>query len=177
MTNITLETERLILKPFQEKDAYIAAFNSRQSSVANAMSDMVLADEKAGLEWINWINSMANIESPWQVLAVELKSENKCIGLMGVIPQPKIQGEVEILFSISDEYQMRGYATEAAKEMIKWFFNSRTNAYLCAIVKTDNIPSQKVIEKLNFEFIENREIEYDGKLTWFKYYRLSKSYS
>jgi len=176
MNNITLQTERLTLKPFEEKDAYIAAYNSRQPSVADSMSDMVLADEKAGLDWINWLNSMANIESPWQVIAIELKSESKCIGLMGVIPQPKIQGEVEILFSISDEYQGNGYATEAAQEMIKWFFNSRDcdSAYLCAIVKTDNIPSQKVTEKLGFEFIENREIDYDGKLTWFKYYRLLK---
>ena len=176
MNQIILETQRLTLKPFEEKDAFIAAYNSRQPSVADAMSDMVLADEKAGLEWINWINSMASVETPWQVLSVELKSENKCIGLMGVIPQQKIQGEVEILFSISDEYQGNGYATEAAQEMIKWFFNTRdcNTAYLCAIVKTDNIPSQKVTEKLGFEFVENREIDYDNKQTWFKYYRLLK---
>ncbi|MCL2577348.1 MAG: GNAT family N-acetyltransferase [Defluviitaleaceae bacterium] len=172
MNKIILETKRLTLKPFEEKDAYIAAYNSRQPSIAKAMSDMVLADEKAGLEWINWINVMASIEKPWQVLSIELKSENKCIGIMGIIPQPKIQSEFEILFSISDEYQGRGYATEAAQEMIKWFFSSRTNVYLCAIVKTDNIPSQKVIENLGFEFIENREIDYDNKPTWFKYYRL-----
>ncbi|MCL2634009.1 MAG: GNAT family N-acetyltransferase [Oscillospiraceae bacterium] len=176
MKTITIETERLILKPFEEKDAYIAAYNSRQPSVADAMSDMVLADEKAGLEWINWINSMASVELPWQVLSIELKSENKCIGLIGIIPQPKIQGEVEILFSISDDYQGNGYATEAAQEMIKWFFSTREckSTYLCAIVKTDNIPSQKVTEKLGFEFIENREIDYDNKPTQFKYYTIKK---
>jgi RimJ/RimL family protein N-acetyltransferase len=112
MGKIALETKRLTLKPFEEKDAYIAAYNSRQPSIANAMSDMILADEKAGLKWINWINSMASIKTPWQVLSIKLKS--------------------------------------------------------------DNIPSNKVVEKLGFEFIETREIDYDNKPTLFKYYKLLK---
>lgn len=99
----------------------------------------------------------------------------KCIGLIGVIPQPKIHGEVEILFSISDEYQNNGYATEAAKKMIEWLFSSKQNNYLCAIVKLDNPSSQKVIEKLGFNFIEKREINYDNNPTMFNYYRLTSS--
>ena len=80
---------------------------------------------------------------------------------------------MEILFSIADEYQNNGYATEAGKAIIDWFFSNRNNAYLCAIVKLTNIPSQKVIEKLGFEFIEEREIEFDYKPTMFKYYKLT----
>lgn len=169
---LRLETERLILRAFKPEDAYSASYNSRRPRVAAEMSDMILADEIAGLNWINWINSMSNVEEPWQILAIETKSNNKCIGLVGVVPQKKIFGEIEILYEIADEYQNNGFATEAAKELIKWFFEVRDDMYLCAIVKVNNIASQRVIEKIGFVFIEEREINYDKKATMFRYYQL-----
>ena len=172
MKTITLKTTRLNIRPFTAEDAYIASHNSRQPSVAEQMSDMVLTDEKAGLDWINWINSRANLDEPFQILAIQTKAEKKCIGIIGVVPQPKIQGEVEILFSIADEFQGNGYATEAALEIIKWFFGLKKDLYLCAIAKVNNIASQKVVEKCGFSFVEEREILYDDKMTMFKYYKL-----
>ena len=169
---LRLETERLILRVLKPEDAYSVSYNSRRPRVAAEMSDMILADEVAGREWINWINSISNVEEPWQVLAIETKSENKCIGLVGVIPQKKINGEIEILYEIADEYQINGFATEAATALIKWFFETRNNSYLCAIIKVNNIASQRVIEKIGFKYIEDRVIEYDNKATMFRYYQL-----
>lgn len=65
-----------------------------------------------------------------------------------------------------------GMPLKLLKKIIEWFFNTRSNDYLCAIVKLDNPASQKVIEKLGFNFIEEREIMYDNKPTMFNYYRL-----
>ena len=174
MKGIKLETERLLLRPFRKSEADLVARNSRQPSVAEAMSDMVLADERAGLEWIRMVHRSCDLKRPCQILAVECKEEKRCIGIIGVVPQSKIQGEMEILFSIADEYQNRGYATEASEKIIDWFFGLKKHKYLCAIVKTSNIPSQRVIEKLGFGFIEIREILYDGKPTMFRYYRLQR---
>lgn len=56
--------------------------------------------------------------------------------------------------------------------MIKWFFQSEKREYLSAIVKKNNLPSQNVVEKIGFSFIEEREIEYDHKMYTFLYYRL-----
>ncbi len=136
------------------------------------MSDMILEDETAALKWIHWINSISNEEDPWQVLAIEMKSNRQCIGIVGVIPQKKIGGEIEILYEIADEYQNNGYATEAAKRLTEWFFKTRRDQYLCAIVKVSNPSSQKVVEKIGFHFIEEREIIYDNKVTMFKYYQM-----
>lgn len=169
---LKLETERLILRTLKVEDAYSVSYNSRRPRVAAEMSDMILADETAGREWINWINSISNVEEPWQVLAIERKSDNKCIGLVGVIPQKKINGEIEILYEIADEYQKNGYATESATALIKWFFDTRNNKYLCAIIKVNNIASHRVIDKIGFDYIEDREIEYDNKSTMFRYYQL-----
>ena len=77
---------------------------------------MVLKTEGEALGWIQWTRSVSNLEDPWQVLAVVRKSDNQCIGLIGMIPQKMIHGEVEILYAIVDEYQGSGYAVEAARE-------------------------------------------------------------
>lgn len=170
---LALETARLTIKQFDEKDAATAAYNSRQPRVAEEMSDMILTDEKAGLEWINWINHQYSVGIPWLVLSIKEKQMQKCIGLIGIIPQPKIQGELEILFSIEDGSQGQGYATEAAQKLIEWFLTAHPDKSLSAIVKRKNLASQKVVENVGFTFVEEREIVYDGTLTLFKYYTLS----
>lgn len=169
---IHLETERLTIREFEEADAKVASYNSSRPTVAKEMSDMVLKTEEEALGWIQWTKSVSNIEDPWQVLAIIRKSDNQCIGLIGMIPQKMINREVEILYAIADEYQGQGYAAEAAGEMIKWFFQSEKREYLSAIVKKNNLPSQNVVKKIGFTFIEEREIEYDHKIYTFLYYRL-----
>ena len=169
---IRLETERLILRGFEETDAKVASYNSCRPIVAKEMSDMVFKTEEEALGWIQWTRSLSNLEDPWQVLAVVRKCDNQCIGLIGMIPQKKIHGEVEILYDIADEYQGLGYATEAAREMIQWFFESDNREYLCAIVKKKNVASQNVIQKVGFTYIEDREIEYDHKMWTFQYYQI-----
>lgn len=172
---LRLETERLILRTLRQEDAHAVSYNSRRPSIAAEMSDMILLDEEAGHNWIIWINSISNEEEPWQVLAIERKSDNRCIGLVGIIPQKKIGGEIEILYEIADEYQNNGFATEAARELTRWFFETRDDKYLCAIVKINNLASQQVIQKIGFEYVEEREIEYDKKPTMFKYYKLKSN--
>jgi [ribosomal protein S5]-alanine N-acetyltransferase len=170
---ILLETERLLLRQFTELDANAACYNSKQPIVAHFMSDMVLKTEQDALNWIRWINNKKfNIAVPCVVLAVELKSSKKCIGLIGVAPKHELNNEIEILFSIADEYHNHGYITEAGKLLADWTFKNTPAKYLVAIVKHENKASSRVIEKLGFIYLGEKEIDYDGKMTDFHYYRL-----
>lgn len=139
------------------------------------MSDMVFETEVNALNWIRWINNdKMNVSIPCVVLAVEQRSSKKCIGLIGVAPKRELNNEIEILFSISDEYQNQGYITEAGRELIKWTFVNTPATYLVAIIKHENGSSNRVIEKLGFIYSGEREFDYDGKMTKFHYYRLNK---
>ena len=174
--NIQIETSRLILRPFMESDAAAASYNSKQPIVAYFMSDMVLATEESALGWIRWINNdKFNVSVPCVVLAVELKADKKCIGLIGVAPKRELENEIEILFSVTDEYQNQGYITEAGKAIIDWAFENTPAKYLVAIVKLDNPASIRVIEKIGFIYNGERRIDYDGTMTDFHYYRLERS--
>ena len=106
-------------------------------------------------------------------MAIELKTDGKCIGFIGVAPKQELNNEIEILFEIADEYQNNGYATEAGKAMVRWSFEDAGQDELAAIVKPDNIASRRVIEKLGFMYCDTRVLDYDGVivLSLFKLYR------
>jgi len=175
MNHIHIETERLLLRPFKRGDAAAASHNSKQPTVAHFMSDMVLETQKAASKWIRWINKEKfNTEIPCVVLAVTLKSSQKCIGLIGLAPKRELDNEIEILFEIADAYQNRGYITESGKALLAWGFANTPAAYFVAIVKLDNPASVRVIEKLGFAYSGERRIEYDGTTTDFHYYRIEK---
>ena len=167
-----IKTNRLTLRKFTKDDAKIVSYNSQRPNVAYFMSDMILENEQSAAEWIEWINSRFNVSESFLAFAIERNEDNVCIGFIGIGPKAELNNEIEIVFLIADEYQNKGYASEAGNAIISWAFENCSLDYLVAIVKTDNIASQRVIEKLGYVKIDEREIEYDGNLTVFQYYRL-----
>jgi len=170
-----IETERLMLRKFRTEDAEVASYNSQRPIVAHFMSDMILPDEESACEFINYINDRFNFEEPFLVFAIELLETSVCLGLIGIAPKKELNNEIEIVFSIADEYQSKGYATEAGKAIISMAFENCILDYLIAIVKPDNTASQKVINKLGYKEIDQRTLDYDGIPTLFMYYRLNRS--
>ena len=168
-----ITTERLFLRPFRKEDAELVSFNSKQPKVADQMSDMILETKEEAKAWILQTQSWFNItDYICQILAIERIDDKKLLGLIGVAAKENLGGEVEILFNITDIEQNKGYATEAARALIQWTFSHCELNYLVAIVKTNNLASQKVIDKLGFTYIEQRTLEYDGNQTVFNYYQL-----
>lgn len=66
----------------------------------------------------------------------------------------------EIGYGIYDEFQGRGYATEAAKLAIKWAFEHSDVKAVEAETDPDNAASQRVLEKCGFK--ATGEIGEDG---------------
>lgn len=168
-----LETDRLILRQFTPEDAGQVSRNSKQPIVAHYLTDMVFETEADALGWINWINNdKFDVSIPNIVVAVVEKSTEICVGLIGVAPKYELQNQVEILYAVSDAYQNRGYTTEAGHALIDWVFANTALTALVAIVKPDNVPSNRVVEKLGFQYENDIEIDYDGEMTWFHFYSL-----
>lgn len=174
LNNLKIETGSLIIRPFKVSDAKDASYYSRQPIVAHWLSDMVMKDEEEAVNWIKWVNGNLSIESTEIVLAIELKNEGKVIGVVGVHPKDTLDNEVEILYGVSDEYQRKGYCMEAASSLIQWVFENTATTRLSAIVKPENIASEKVIKKLGFIYKDTRMLEYDGRICKFNYYNKEK---
>ena len=65
----------------------------------------------------------------------------------------------------------KGYATEAALEVARFGFKLGGLQRIVAVTMTENVPSQRVLEKLGFTYVEKRFL-YGSKVM---YYELTKS--
>lgn len=70
------------------------------------------------------------------------------VGAAGFDGLPNPQGEIEIGFSIVDEWQNVGYATEVATALIDKAFSDSRVSKVIAHTTADNSSSCKVLEKL-----------------------------
>ena len=61
-------------------------------------------------------------------------------------------GIAEIGYGICEEYQCQGYATEAVKAVTKWAFQNPNVIAVEAETDSENIASQRVLEKCGFVF-------------------------
>jgi RimJ/RimL family protein N-acetyltransferase len=105
-------------------------------------------------------------------LGIILKETNEFIGwitsgLKEELPPPNR----EIGYAISKDYIGNGYATQAAKGLIKYLFENTNTDVLNATALTYNTSSNKVINKSGFKLLGTMKIEEQD----YYYYKLSKS--
>ncbi|MEK5175336.1 GNAT family N-acetyltransferase [Heyndrickxia sp. FSL W8-0496] len=89
----------------------------------------------------------------WGVWLVINKENNTIIGDIGFKGKPNSENTVEVGYGIIPSAQNKGYATEAVKEIINWAFTNDDVDKVVAECLHNNIPSIKVLEKLNMNKI------------------------
>ena len=142
ITNSSIQTKRLILRPFNKEDLndvhYLSSFSSLEES------------DKLLNKFIKNKN----------VFALVLKETNKVIGSISLgkltpsikqINDTELQG-VNIDFSVSKDHSNQGLATEALKAIISHSFFSRHLDFLMCSHFEENIAVKRVIEKCGFKF-------------------------
>jgi RimJ/RimL family protein N-acetyltransferase len=95
---------------------------------------------------------MAFLVGHWQLrgygyYAVEEKATGDFIGRVGFTNQTGWPG-FELGWTIAPEYQGRGFATEAARMLLRYAFEELNQAHVISLIHRDNTPSRKVAEKL-----------------------------
>lgn len=92
----------------------------------------------------------------WIQLVVELKSENKVIGDVGLKPEGYDARVVEFGTTFSAKYQKKGFAREAVTKIISHLFENENIHRITAITDIKNSSAVKLVENLNFR----REAEF-----------------
>jgi RimJ/RimL family protein N-acetyltransferase len=95
---------------------------------------------------------LTNLLGHWTLLgygyyAVEEKATGDFIGRVGFTNQPGWPG-FELGWTIAPEYQGCGYATEAARMLLRYAFEELDQPHVISLIHADNTPSRKVAEKL-----------------------------
>ncbi len=150
---ITLETERLILRPFTEDDAEDMFFGwANDPEVTKYLTwdtHKSIDETKSVIDmWIKEYNNPEKIN-----FAIELKSEKKLIGGIDVVGYSN--GIPVIGYDLSRKYWNNGYMTEACSCMVNFLFERGfTEIHIDAAA--ENIGSNKVIQKCGGVLVETK---------------------
>ncbi len=148
---MSIETERLILRPFEEKDAADVLEYLAEPAVTcfDCLRLNSLEEAKAEMQ-----KRAADAD---YYLAIELKENGKVIGEVFGYPEgdPHANGDAEVAadtFSpcgmLNEKYQSRGYAFEATYAFYDYLFEKQGARRIYTYVEDYNVPSQKLCEKM-----------------------------
>ncbi|NEQ75838.1 MAG: GNAT family N-acetyltransferase [Okeania sp. SIO2C9] len=153
---VYLETQRLILRDFHQKDLYQLAPILANSKVMKFSHTGILSILQTKEKIHSFINSYK--ENGFGKWAIILKETNKLIGYCGIaIEEINKVHEREIGYRLAPEFWGKGLATEAASTTIQYAFKQLKFLYILGIVERENIASVKVLEKLGMRY-ENKTI-------------------
>lgn len=167
-----LETDRLVLRPFEEADREQAIRLLRNDEISKTYMLPEFEDDSAAESVFRHLLSLSQQEKHF-VRAICL--ENRLIGFLNDV---EIKGgTVELGYVIHPDDQNRGYATEALTAFI-WELFQRGYRAVQAGYFEENPASGRVMEKSGMQPISKTdEIEYRGALHHSLYYEIKKEES
>lgn len=177
--NVRLETERLVIRPFNSNDAQALHGIVSQEEVMKYLPEEVMSmEEVRGV--ISWLTDCYEKNTPQRILkftlAVLSKEDERLIGWCGLGPLEFSSEEIEIFYGLSKDQWGKGIATEAASTVLRYGFETLKLDQIVAVTDPRNAASAKVIEKLGMiyrkktENLPEKYRSYEGCL----YYSLSR---
>lgn len=159
-----IETERLTIRPLLETD-----LPDYEKVVSKVMLSCMSA--KDFLAWnISHYSNMDIIHST--VCFGIFNKNNDFLGIAGAGEHDDLH-EPEIFYELVPDARGKGYATEAAKVITTWALENYDIPYIIGTAAVDNVKSQNVLERCDYQFIDERIllVHVEGKEYNFKYYR------
>ncbi len=152
MNNITLQTERLILRPVVKLDIdYIHELHSLPETDAFNTLGIPANIKETEIILEKWIfeNDKENNTSFTFIIELNNKKETDInIGLIGINIGKEKYRNAEIWFKFHKDYWNKGYATEAARKILSFGFENLQLHRIEAGCAVENIGSICVLEKI-----------------------------
>lgn len=136
---IVLKTKRLTLTPMPTEELEKKVTKMPEGELRQAYGEMLegCRREPENRLWY----------TPWKI---RLKEDGTVIGDLCFKGAP-VKGTVEWGYGLEEAYWGRGYMTEAAGMMLNWAFSQKDVYAVEAETLSDNMASQRVLEKLAFK--------------------------
>ena len=149
---IILETTRLILRHqvIEDLDDLWALYCDAE--ITKYIPDAPRSREEARLE-LEWHMNGHPRFPELGLWATIHKETGKFIGRCGLLPWTiDGQNEVEVAYTIAQEYWGQGLGTEAARAILNYGFEKLNQSRLISRIDAENFASQKVAEKIGMTF-------------------------
>ncbi len=178
LTMPTLETERLLIRPFTEAD-YPAVYQLLDRDLADpettSPEPTLQADRQRWLAWtvLNYDELARIYQPPYGDRAVVLKATQTIIGACGYVPCLGPFGQLPTLatavslppglvstewglyYAIDPQHRQQGYASEAAAALLDYAFNELHLWRVIATTDYDNAGSLGVMRRVGMTIAHN----------------------
>lgn len=144
-----LHAGRLILRPFRTDDAPQVQAHAGNWKVAR-MTARIPHPYPDGMAEA-WIAGHDALRASGDGLALAIEHAGTPIGAIGL--ERKQSGVYELGYWLGEPWWGRGFATEAARRMVRFAFRGLDAARLVANYHADNNASGRVLEKCGFRYI------------------------
>ncbi|MBP5414544.1 MAG: GNAT family N-acetyltransferase [Lachnospiraceae bacterium] len=173
---MNIETERLMIRSIERGDEKVFCQMAKDGSLTE-----VGFDKDCG-EWIgDWIDEALKLTAdddpradyiPCTILD---KISNRIIGNVGCTYYEDTD-LVGICYFIGEQYRKNGYASEAVRAYIRYFFDHYDEKEIIATIKDQNISSYKTAERSGFKLIETKMYKdiYDEKEELYRFYAIER---
>ena len=146
MNEVTLETERLVLRWFREDDLEDLCRITSDPEVMKFLGDGEPMDRM--LTW----RQMATFMGHWYfrgygIWAVEEKSSGRVIGRIGFMNPVGWPG-FELGWTLARDSWGKGYATEGARRALEYAFTDMKREHVISLIEPTNTASIRVAERL-----------------------------
>ena len=152
----TVETKRLLLRPFREEDvdAYAAVLQTRQVRASLHLPDDVGREQA----WLGMAQQLGQWElrgtGQW---ALEDLATGAFVGRAGMhFPERADWPGIEIGWALHPNHWGKGYATEAGAAAVEYAFAHHDVDALYSVILPENAASQAVARRLGFTLWEQR---------------------
>ncbi|CAG0955493.1 Acetyltransferase [Anaerolineae bacterium] len=156
----TLRTPRLILRPWRDADREpFAALNADPRVMRYFPSVLTREQSDVLIERICWHHE----DHGFGLFAVEIPGELPFAGFVG-LSRPRFEAHftpcVEVGWRLAHACWGRGYATEAAQEVLRFGFEGRGLREIVSFTVPANAASRRVMEKLGMTRREDEDFDH-----------------
>ncbi|OIX90680.1 GNAT family N-acetyltransferase [Pantoea sp. Ae16] len=147
-----LETARLMLEPFNDSHYEGLRMMDNDPSVMRYINKGIVKTPEETWE------SIRRVQSRWESYgyswwAIKEKASEIIVGAACLQHLANVEGApLEIGWRLVPQHNGKGYATEAAKAIVEFAAVQRSATYLVAVADPENIPSQKVMQRLGMAY-------------------------
>ena len=144
-----IETERLLLRPFEagDLDAY-HVIQSDENVARFLYNEPRTLDETRDFLDRKISTAALHAEGDWSSAAVVLRETGELVGDMALLWASEQHRQGEIGFVFHPAHQGRGYATEAARPLLAFAFGPLGLHRVVGRTEARNVASTRVLEKL-----------------------------
>ncbi|MGD7043119.1 GNAT family N-acetyltransferase [Jeotgalibacillus proteolyticus] len=171
----TIETKRLLLRLFNEKDApEVANLCHNYNLYINTLYLPYPYDQEDALSWIKHHLDHFNENKSYE-LAITDKVTGTLLGAIALSNNPTFKNG-EMAYWVGEAYWGNGYATEAAKGMLEFAFMEKNYNKVFARYFDSDAASGKVIEKIGMkkEGVLKEHVVKEGKYIDLVHYGILK---